>query len=321
MKYSKLSNLQSTLGSERIDLFLCCASFELRSVSIPLHLNADAIVRPIIFANRDYLSFAESNLSRIQGIFSNRALLYQLDTGDPLFSADCIVLALEQIVKDVNVRRVVVDVSTFTRESMLILLRYLYLQRRPGISFEFLYSNAAEYSVGDAGHKKWLSKGHKDIRSVIGFSGVLVPSKQSHLIVLVGFEDDRALALVHECGPSKISLGIASELEEIARPHYGINLDRLMRLKNIVGEVDEFEFSAHNAQVTKNVIHSIVEVNPSFNTIIAPMNTKISTIGAAMVALEDGTIQVCYSQADTYNVHSYSRPGEYFFHFRFDDFT
>ena len=39
------------------------------------------------------------------------------------------------------------------------------------------------------------------------------------------------------------------------------------------------------------------------------MNTKISTLGAAMVALEDESIQVCYAQADVYNANNYSTPG------------
>ena len=102
-------------------------------------------------------------------------------------------------------------------------------------------------------------------------------------------------------------------------PHQDTNVDRLKRLKNVVGEVEEFTFSGYDARATKVAIQSIVERNRSFNTIIAPMNTKISTIGAAMVALEDDTVHVCYSQADVYNVANYSKPGEHFFHLSIDE--
>ncbi|MDP2644327.1 MAG: hypothetical protein Q8P24_05265, partial [Desulfobacterales bacterium] len=39
---------------------------------------------------------------------------------------------------------------------------------------------------------------------------------------------------------------------------------------------------------------------------VAPMNTKLSTVGAALASFENSEIQVCYAQADYYNYHGYS---------------
>jgi hypothetical protein len=39
------------------------------------------------------------------------------------------------------------------------------------------------------------------------------------------------------------------------------------------------------------------------------MNTKISTIGSALAALEEEAIQLCYAQPLQYNYKSYSTPG------------
>ena len=208
MLHSKLTNIRTQLGPERIDAFVCCASYEERCLSIPRSLDAAEVARPIICVNRDYLEVAKPQLDQIQTLFGDRHLTYELNTGDPLLTADRIVQALSKVLEDTNVRRIIVDVTAFTRESTLIMLRYLYMHNRADMSIEFLYANAGEYSVGDEVENKWLSKGHKEVRSVLGYSGLPVPSKQTHLIVLVGFEDERALTLVHECEPAKITLGV-----------------------------------------------------------------------------------------------------------------
>ena len=46
------------------------------------------------------------------------------------------------------------------------------------------------------------------------------------------------------------------------------------------------------------------------NTVIAPMNNKISTVGAALAALKNPNIQISYAQADIYNVVGYSMPND-----------
>lgn len=314
MLHSQLTKIGPHLGSTPIDVFVCSASYEDRSLSVAQNLVGVDIGRAVTFVNRDYLPVAQTNLEKLQSVFRDYGYTYELDTNDPLFTADQVVEALSGIFVQDPPLRVVVDVTSFTRESMLILLRYLYSNRPASTSIEFVYANAGEYSVGDSVENKWLSRGHREVRSVLGYSGVLVPSRQTHLIVLVGFEDERALALVHECEPAKITLGIADESDWATGPHQDTNVHRLMRLKNMVGKVDEFTFSGYDARMTKRVTQSIVEKNQNYNTIISPMNTKISTIGAAMVALENEVVQVCYSQAEVYNVAGYSRPGEHFFH-------
>ena len=51
------------------------------------------------------------------------------------------------------------------------------------------------------------------------------------------------------------------------------------------------------------------------NALIAPMNTKISTVGAALLAMEDDTIQLCYATAHQYNEKGYSTPGQECYYF------
>ena len=52
-----------------------------------------------------------------------------------------------------------IDTTTFTRESLLILLGLLRIRLKPGDRALFAYVSAAAYSSGEEGHDKWLSKG------------------------------------------------------------------------------------------------------------------------------------------------------------------
>lgn len=321
MPNSTLDKINDNYKSDPIDVFICCASFEDRCLAIPKSLSITQIKQAVIFVNRDYLLSSKKNFTHLKRIFKTRNQSYELDTGNPLITADMIVEGLEYFFSGEDVRRIAIDITAFTRESMLIMLRYLHDHRAKDIFVEFLYSRAEEYSVGDPIDKKWLSSGHKEVRSVLGYSGLLLPTKQNHLIVLVGFEDERALTLVNECEPAKITLGIPDKSEWATFPHQDTNVDRLRRLKNIIGKVSEFTFSGYDAKSTKKSIQKIIEQEPTYNTIIAPMNTKISTIGAAMVALENKDVQICYSQAETYNVSNYSQAGDHFFRLSLDDIT
>ena len=320
MLHSTLSNIEHHLGKETIDAFICCASYESRCLSIAKNLLLPKDAHAVIFVNRDFLSVAKDNLKSLEGIFERHHKsyeVYQLDTCNPLFTSDQIVKGFTDLLKTKDVRRFVIDVTSFTRESLLIMLKYFHYFKPEGVIVDLVYSNAKEYSVGDSVEKKWLSSGHKEVRSVLGYPGLLLPSKQNHLIVLVGFENDRALTLVHECEPAKITLGIPDETEWPTSPHQDTNIDRLLRLKNVVGKVNDFTFRGYDAKATKSSIQKIINQDHKYNTIIAPMNTKISTIGAAMVALEDENLQICYSQADAYNIANYSEPGDHFFCLRF----
>lgn len=61
------------------------------------------------------------------------------------------------------------------------------------------------------------------------------------------------------------------------------------------------------------------EVGTDKNVIIAPMNNKISTVGAAIVALERQDIQLCYAPATYYNTVNYSTAGDKCYLFSLDD--
>ena len=71
--------------------------------------------------------------------------------------------------------RFVIDATTFTRESLLILVRFLKQSLKTSDSVQFLYAPAKEYSIGTQYEDKWLSRGIREVRSVLGYPGDFLP--------------------------------------------------------------------------------------------------------------------------------------------------
>lgn len=266
----------------------------------------------LIAYNDDYFDSLVHNLRALQQDYPN-AVLCEMRTDDPLHTADRIVASLDDLWPDDpdgGTNRVGIDVTTFTRESLLILMKYVWMKMGHRDEVIVYYNRASEYAVGLPESEKWLSKGIVGVRSVVGYPGSLLPSRGNHLIVMTGFEDVRALRLVSEWEPSLLSLGVADSGEIHTAEHQKINEERSRRVGNIFGPVEGFSFSAYDPLRAKEALTLQARQAEGMNTIIAPMNTKISTIGAGLAAWSDPNIQLCYAQAETYNLRAYSRPGE-----------
>src|ERR1035437_949552 len=128
-------------------VFVCCASFESRSQSVPAQLERVAFTRVLICANENFPHVIKQGAKQLQHRFGSVARLVSLNTNDPLRTADSLREAIDDALK-ANLNRFLVDITTFTHESLLILLRIF--QLRAITSIEFLYAAAKAYSVGDA---------------------------------------------------------------------------------------------------------------------------------------------------------------------------
>lgn len=142
-----------------------------------------------------------------------------------------------------------------------------------------------------------------------------MPSQKLHLIVMAGFEADRAERLLQEYEPSRISLGLGDPDYSISPDHYKANRLFYQKLLEKYANVLEFTFSCSDPEATREVLRTQVLGLPKHNTLIAPLNTKISTLGAALLALEDDSIQLCYATAHQYNETRYSIPGDHCYYF------
>lgn len=311
----RLTGLRDRLGAVRVDLFIGSASFEHRCRSVLENMERDHIDHALIAVNGTFGPWLDENHRWFRDMLGDRSERLDVFSHDPVSTLLNIESALGSVFES-EPRSIVVDITTFTRESLIMLMRVFNKLRTENTDITFVYATASKYSVGSQPDSDpWLSSGIRDIRPVVGFSGLMRPSRDTHMIVMVGFEDERALELIRACEPTCISLGVCDPSQPGTRFHQATNERRLTRLDSVLPDVRKFRFPGYDVIGTRQALSSQIKMFPECNVVIAPMNTKISTVGAALLALEDKSVQLCYAAPYFYNFDHYSLPGEDYYLF------
>lgn len=301
MPHMPLAALSAHLETE-VDVLICSASFEDRCICVPEQVAKHGVGQVLLFQNRWLKGAALSNARKIRGYFGRKVTPIQFDGGNPLAFADMAQVALTRISAPESARYLV-DITTFTHENLLILLSLLRETIAEGDTVTIAYSTAADY--GD-----WLSRGFGDVRSVLGYPGRMRPSLGEHLIVLFGYETDRAERLIRTYEPAHLSVGHCEAFAAIAPELHERNVELHGRLLQLRQQVDSFQFGCDDPAVACEHILREVARRPEYNAVVAPMNTKLSTVGAAMAVFREPRIQLCYVPAREYNEEAYSTAGE-----------
>ncbi len=295
------------------NIFILCASYEDRCKSVADKVDLDYISKVLLIQHIDCKSQKlEENVEYLRNKFSDRIKIIEVDSSNPLTIADRMKEALYSNERSNNLNYLI-DITTFTHESLLILFGLLLSIANRTQTITFIYTGAKEYCSGKKTEDKWLSKGIKEIRSILGFPGEIDPSKKNQLIILVGYEHERASILIKLFEPNKISLGRGKAGSATSDKNYEVNLYFHKLLAETVaqyGPISNFEFSCNDPTSAKEDIIQEMELLPDYNHIIAPMNTKLSTLAAALVSIQFPSTQLCYAQPLLYNYDNYSIPGK-----------
>lgn len=309
----ELKNLESHL--EKIDVFICSASYEERCFSVANQLVEFDIQHKIIFDVVDLENIIIRNAHKLAELLGKDTSIVNLSISNPADSLSSMDLALSNIfpesVADHEPKNYLIDITTFTREGLLMLLKLLKIRLKDKDRLLLCYSSAKEYSFNESDNdKKWLSKGVKSVRSILGYPGLLDPSKKNHLIILFGFERQRTKQLIDIFDYDDVTLAFGSKEASISYVHQELNECRFEDLSRLYPNVNKLAISLIDPYDTKEQLLSYIEKFGDYNTVIAPMSNKISAIGAGLAATENQDIQLCYAPANLYNIDGYSLPGE-----------
>jgi hypothetical protein len=291
---------------DKIDLFVCSASFEDRCRSVPSAIDPSRVSRVLIAENENHRTLHGEHPKYLQKRFPNHEMV-RLDTSRPLVTADALRDAL-RLHEPRPSYEIVVDITTFTHEALLMLF-WLFAVGLPGSEVRYVYSRAKEYAGGEPPGKAWLSQGVANVRSVLGYPGKMVPSRRLHLVILVGFEVERAVELIRRYEPSTVSLGYGS-LDDTDASAHNLNRESFRAIKSVYANAHEFRFNCYDPQLAKAAVLRQVRRVANHNVVVAALNTKPSTLGVALAALHHDSIQLCYPQAIIYNHEAYSTPGQ-----------
>ena len=301
--------------NEEFDCFICCTSFEKRCLEVAKRIDANNVKRAYILRNQPLLKETDIQSTELHRIFGERAEFVDVRISQPLYTVDQFLVKIIPAIK-VAIGKVLIDVTTFTHEHLLILLYFLNSEKLLG-KVIFAYTGAKDYSLNTPLPDLWLTKGVKQVRSIIGYPGALVPSKNLHLIIMVGFEHERAQSIIETYEPARLSLGFSPRLKSVSEDLSETNKAFFLRIQHFVNEtrrdtttVDEFEFSCVDPIQARDSLLKQIGEDGNYNTIVCPLNTKISTIGVALATFIKDDVQLCYAEAAIYNTENYSSPGQ-----------
>jgi hypothetical protein len=305
MKKNK-SEILDYLGE--IDLFICSSGFEERSTFLGKLLNSKKVAKAFVFHLEDNYILAERNAMLIsENLNQLEKKVYPRHNAIETF--DIFYSFFNEYLDKKNIPNVVIDITTFTREVLLILIKVLSIDIFINcFSVKLIYTPAESYPV-------WLTKGVRKIRSVFGYSGLHLPSKKLLLIILNGFETERTKEIIDSFESNGILLGKPTEIDSINDDLNRISKEKFNHIVDKYGDsiLEKFEFSCQDIIKTKHTIETLVrKYRDEYNIVISPLNNKVSSLGVALLGIEDENVQVCYASANQYNIKDYSKGCDYF---------
>lgn len=312
----KLSKLNSNLLDE-YDLFICSSSFEERCLKVAEKIKRKKIHKTIIVYNIVGSSIIKKNCDELKKILTNASLL-AMNFDNPLEMADLLMRDINSI-KGGKKLNVLIDVTTFTHELLLLILKLLGSSKKIKCT-TCVYVNALVYNPKNELNKKWLSHGCYNVRSILGYSGMLLPSLKTHLIILVGYEYSRAFDVICSIEPNSISFIYGASENATTQKDQEANKVFRKLIEDMAFEylnIESSEIPCDDPDETAKILGTIYERHAEENIIVVPMNNKLSTIGVALSVANNENIQICYAPAIIYNEEDYSVPGDYCYIFEY----
>ena len=313
----KINEVQSKLPTSFA--FVCFSSYERRCTTIVKTLNPKSVETAYIFYNKNLESNKEvqNHTAEISTFLLGNSNNIPLDLKNPMSVSEKITYCFKKII--VNKKRVLVlDITAFTHEALLMVLRLLYTNIEHFDSIQCLYNGASSYSGFNENTDPqlvWLSKGCNDVRSVIGYPGLLDPTAKNILVLLTGFEFERATKLIDILNPDYVILGKGDRKAPTDKNHIRImdhmsNKFETWSSSNKKLVIKSFTFSCSDVERSRDDLLGQISDDQDKNYIIVPINTKISTVAVAIVAFLNPSIQICYALPEVYNIENYSEPSE-----------
>lgn len=315
----KIAELNNEIAT-KYDVLITFCSFEDRCLTVLQNLSPELVGRTYYFMNQDAPKETLENAQTIGRLLGEKGRCIKVELFNPLNLTDNIVRIIREALSGNN--RILVDISAFTHEALLIFVAVA-MKFYPNANIEYIYCNATTYaSEAEKITEKWMSRGIQDVRSVMGYAGEIDPTKDTVLIMMVGYECERAWRIIDAISPEELIITYNDQQSSTSPGNSaaGENHARLLKdlaayydnpRQKIIPSNDPFK----SAESLDNIVDSI---GHDKNIIVVPMNNKIATVGAALVALKRPEIQLCYAPAIIYNTSNYSIVGDTCYLFSLD---
>ncbi len=275
----ELSIIETIQKNKPDDIFICCGSPEerckgtIRKLDPNYKANAVFLLRYTNHESRKREKNVKDMRERLRKV--GDVIDFIVDEEKPIPVINEIIRHIEKYISDHMHPRITLDISTIIKWHLLILLKALDLKNYlRGV--RFLYTEPEEY-ITDLFQP--LSFGIRQIFPIPTYSGKYDFSKDTLLILLLGYEGDRALALLEEMDPAECLL-------LVPKPAYhteweGRTEEMNKGIINIVGKSRiEYIDSRNPVKVAQQLYEILSKSKYSrYNHVISPLGTKPQTLG------------------------------------------
>lgn len=261
------------------ELFICWGSPEERCKGSITKLSSDYksrnlfIMRYTDHENEDRRKNIEYIKKRLKNVGKIEEL--KINEDNPLPMIKEIVQKMENLVKSTENPKIVIDISNPIKWHLLILLKLLDLRNLLD-KIRFLYTEPRDYCINLF---QPLSFGIREIFPIPTYYGNYDFSKEDLLILMLGYEGSRAMALYENVDPTETLLLVANPSYH---PEWENRTEKMNKeIINIVGSSKIKNIHSRNPLLVAMQLHEILSDRKytKYNHIISPLGTKPQTLG------------------------------------------
>jgi hypothetical protein len=296
-------------------LFICCSSYEERStlgvrkLSPQYRANYSLICVASEYAEKGKGSQYYEEINRRLGIVcDHKPKTQKFQITDSIGFVRATEEEISRMHDQNPLCAVTIDISTFPREELLVLLRYLDNHPMRG-RIRLLYGEPAIYATEEENDDdRWLTRGVKSVHPVPGFGGIQLPGHPKLLVIVLGHEGERTHISVRRHQPDEVIL-VPQGNEQHHEGLRQISERENQKIIRLYGEkhIWHIGLSSRGIVETADVILDIFKrYRYSHNIFVAPNGTKLQLIGVYLVARLLPEIQITYAVPALYNWERYS---------------
>ncbi len=125
--------------------FICFSSFEKRSITVSSCIDCNSVIKAYVLRNcsSDSIGDNAANFNYICKKFASKSISKGINLCEPLHVAETSISIIKDLI-DEKTRSVVIDISTFTHEALLILIRVIYDNKQHFDDIICLYNGAID---------------------------------------------------------------------------------------------------------------------------------------------------------------------------------
>jgi len=284
-RYRQIKEVDCTLPEIADTLFVTSASFEERCAwstdrISPGYKAADFVIvryrgtehSALVRARNLNFDHMYSRLSERAGKCGGGIEVVDCDREDPLDGYSALLEILERSSDREEPPVVTLDMSTLTKQYILVFLKALYENK---VRLRVLYTSAQNY-------QRQLTWGVKSIVSVPFYNGAQLSRNGSVLVVFLGYERDRSLAIWKSCEPSKTVAVVCRQ--ENGKADSPTQAERLNKHFLEISQAEVMQVDRFNINETVGILERLCSRYPAdkYNLVASPLSTKVQALGLGM---------------------------------------